>query len=54
MGHIKRYIQNISIDSIDAYAYCGTRSGDILEISIRKGIFDRSGPVNKKFSGSVN
>lgn len=54
LGHIKRYILNISIDSIDESAYCGTRSGDILEISLSKGIYKRSGPVDKKFGGAVN
>jgi len=54
LGHIKRYILNISIDNIDEHAYCGTRSGDFLEISLSKGIFNRSGPVDKKFTGGVN
>jgi cilia- and flagella-associated protein 52 len=54
LGHIKRYILNVSIDPIDEHAYCGTRSGDVLEISLSKGIYNRSGPVDKKFKGSVN
>jgi WD40 repeat protein len=53
-GHVRRYILNVSIDSIDEHAYCGTRSGDILEVSLTKGIFERSGPVDKKFSGAIN
>ena len=54
LGHIRRHILNISIDNIDEHAYCGTRSGDILEISLSKGIYNRSGPVDKKFAGAVN
>jgi len=54
LGHIRRYILNISIDNIDEHAYCGTRSGDFIEISLSKGIYNRSGPVDKKFVGSVN
>lgn len=54
LGHIKRCILNVSIDPIDEHAYCGTRSGDILEISLSKGIYSRSAPVDKKFKGSVN
>lgn len=54
MGHIKRHILNVSIDNIDERAYCGTRSGDFLEFSLTKGIFERSGPVDKKFPGAIN
>ena len=54
MGKIKRYITCVSVDLIDEFAYCGTRSGDVLEVSLTKGIYSRSGPVNKKFHGSVN
>lgn len=39
LGQVKRYIVNVTIDGPDAHAYCGTRSGDILEISLDKGIF---------------
>jgi hypothetical protein len=54
MGHMKRYITCVSVDSSDDFAYCGTRSGDILEISLSKGIYSRSGPVDKKFVGQIN
>ena len=54
LGHIKRWITCVNIDTIDEHAYCGTRSGDVLEISLSKGIYNRSGPINKKIQGSVN
>ena len=54
MGHVKRWITCLNIDSIDENAYCGTRSGDFLEISLSKGIYSRSGPINKKLQGTVN
>jgi cilia- and flagella-associated protein 52 len=54
LGKINRYIICLSIDEIDEHAFCGTRSGDVLELSLSKGIFSRSGPINKKFSGAVN
>ena len=53
-GHVRSYILNGSVDMIDEHCYCGTRSGDILEVSLSKGIFERSGPVDKKFKGAVN
>jgi len=54
LGKINRFITCVSIDNIDNFAYCGTRSGDIMEISLTKGIYQRSGPVNKKIKGCVN
>ena len=49
MGNIQRYINCIEIDDIDEFAYCGTRSGDLLEVSLSKGIYSRGGPVDKKY-----
>ena len=54
LGKLKRFITCVSIDSIDEHAYCGTRSGDILEISLSKGIYSRSGPIDRKFKGAIH
>ena len=54
MGHVKRFIACVSVDPQDDFAYCGTRSGDILEVSLSKGIYSRSGPVDRKFVGTIN
>ena len=51
---MKRFITCVIVDSFDDFAYCGTRSGDILEVSLAKGTYSRSGPVDKKFVGQVN
>lgn len=53
LGHIKRLITCIKIDPSDTFAYCGTRTGDILEIFIEKANFRRVGPVNRIFTGGV-
>ena len=53
LGHIKRFFTCVSIDPIDEFAYCGTRSGDVLEISLSKGIYDRMGPINRKLNGAI-
>lgn len=53
LGHIKRFITCISIDLSDTYAYCGTRTGDILEIFIDKANFKRVGPINRIFTGGI-
>lgn len=53
MGHIKRFIYCVSIDATDTYAYCGTRTGDILEIFIDKGNYKWLGPLNWIFIGGI-
>jgi hypothetical protein len=53
MGHIKRFITCIKIDPSDTFAYCGTRTGDILEIFLEKANFRRVGPLNRIFTGGV-
>jgi len=54
LGKIRRLINCVSIDSIDEFAYCGTRQGDVLEVSLRKGIYNRMGPIDKKLGASIN
>jgi cilia- and flagella-associated protein 52 len=44
----------VSIDSTDALAFCGTRSGDLLEVALNRGIYNRSGPVEKKFNAGIS
>lgn len=53
LGHIKRFINCVSIDKTDTFAYCGTRTGDILEIFVDKAIFKRVGPINRIFTGGI-
>lgn len=54
LGKITRYITCVSIDEIDEHAFCGTRSGDVLEVSLSKGIYNRSGPIKQKYPGCIN
>jgi cilia- and flagella-associated protein 52 len=54
MGHIKRFINCIKIDASDSFAYCGTRTGDILEIYLEKANFKRVGPMNRIFNNGVS
>lgn len=54
MGHIKRFINCVRIDPSDTFAYCGTRTGDILEIFIDKASFKRVGPLNRIFQNGVS
>ncbi len=52
-GNIKRQFTCAIIDENDEYAYCGTTSGDVLEVSIERALFKRLGPFNKLFSQGV-
>lgn len=54
LGHVKRFINCLTIDDSDTYAYCGTRTGDLLEIYIEKATFKRVGPLNRIFIGGIN
>lgn len=53
MGHVKRYFNCVTVDPTDSYAYCGTRTGDVIEMLIDKAAFKRIGPINRVFKGGV-
>jgi WD40 repeat protein len=53
LGNLKRTILNIVIDPTDSAAFVGTKTGDILEISLDRALYKRSGPVRKLFSQGV-
>jgi WD40 repeat protein len=54
MGQIKRNYTCIAIDPTDMYALLGTRTGDIVEISLDKCLFKRIGPAKRLFSQGIN
>jgi WD40 repeat protein len=41
------------VDTDDKFAYCGTKTGDFLEISLDKALYKRSGPAKKLFSKGI-
>lgn len=54
MGQIKRIYQCIAITADDQYALLGTRTGDIVEISLTTLLFKRCGPAKRLFSLGIN
>lgn len=54
MGHIKRNFATAIIDQSDAFAYLGTKTGDIVEISLERLLFKRIGPAKNLFQMGVN
>ena len=54
MNQIKRVFTCCVIDSTDSFAYLGTKTGDIVEISLTNNLFKRIGPTKRLFSQGVN
>ncbi|XP_070579439.1 cilia- and flagella-associated protein 52-like [Ptychodera flava] len=53
MGQLKRVVKCIVMDQNDKYFYCGTTSGDILQVNTERQILARYGPVKDMFSLGV-
>ncbi|KAJ1556794.1 Cilia- and flagella-associated protein 52, partial [Cladochytrium tenue] len=47
-GQIKRSVKCIAVDGEDELMYCGTSTGDILQVSLVTGLFKLSGPPKEK------
>ncbi|KAF7651790.1 hypothetical protein LDENG_00105250 [Lucifuga dentata] len=53
-GKLKRIVRCIQVTEDDQFIFCGTTSGDIMKISLEKGLLNSCGPAKKKFSAGVN
>ncbi|PFH33243.1 flagellar associated protein [Besnoitia besnoiti] len=53
LGKLQRVTQCVLITPDDSLAYCGTQSGDVMEISLRHGLYKRSGPTNGVFPRGI-
>jgi len=54
MNQIKRVFTCCVIDPTDSFAYLGTKTGDIIEISLERDLFKRIGPNKRLFSQGIN
>lgn len=54
MNSIKRVFTCCVIDPTDQFAYLGTKTGDIVEISLPNNLFKRIGPQKRLFSQGIN
>lgn len=54
MGHIRRVFTCCIIDPSDNFAFLGTKTGDVIEISLERALFKRIGPAKKLFSQGIN
>ena len=53
LGQTKRIVKAISVSEVDDVFYCGTTTGDILEIGYPSGSYKAIGPEKNKFSLGV-
>jgi WD40 repeat protein len=51
---LKRQVLCMVIEPNDQFAYVGTKSGDVLEISLKNAIYKRIGPLMKLYPGGIN
>jgi len=53
LGQTRRIITSVHIDVNDEYMYCGTTTGDIVEVSLHNGLLQRLSAPKDKFSRGV-
>lgn len=53
LGNLKRQITNVVIDPTDQFAYCATKTGDILEVGLQRAAYKRNAPIKKLFAQGV-
>lgn len=54
LGQIKRIVKSITVSETENVFYCGTTSGDILQIGYPSGSFMAIGPEKNKYSLGIN
>jgi hypothetical protein len=47
-GQIKRVVNCIAVDHDDEFMYCGTTTGDLLQVNLKTKLFKNSGPPKEK------
>ncbi|KAJ3374676.1 Cilia- and flagella-associated protein 52 [Allomyces arbusculus] len=53
MGTIKRIVKCITVDHQDEFMYCGTTTGDLLQVAVATKLFKNSGPPKEKDNFSL-
>lgn len=48
MGQIKRVIKSVKVDQDDEFVYCGTTTGDLLQVSVKSHLFKQYGPPKRE------
>jgi len=45
LGHLRRVVNCVTIDANDQWAYCGTTTGDVLQINLERMLMRNTGPA---------
>ncbi len=53
IGNLKRQFSSVTIDKEDRCIYAGTKTGDVIELLVEKGIMKKVGPAGKLFESGV-
>lgn len=53
LGKYNRVVKSITIDDRDEFMYCGSETGDILQVNLGAKLFKHSGPAKKSFSQGI-
>lgn len=54
LGKLRRFINCVAVEPNDVFAYCGTRLGDVIEVSLDTASYSRTGPVKRLFQGGIH
>lgn len=53
LGQFKRIVKSITVDDRDEFMYCGTDTGDVLQVSLGPKLFKTAGPKKRAFSQGI-
>jgi len=53
LGQLKRVCKSIVVDEYDEFMYCGTTSGDVLQVSLAQKLFKNSGPAKHRIPKGI-
>jgi WD40 repeat protein len=53
MGSLKRTFTTITVAFDDSLSFCGTQSGDMIEVDIKRKVQKRIGPMKTSFPGGI-
>jgi len=52
-GQIKRVTTNVLLSADDQYVYCGTQTGDLLQVTLDRALFKKNTPTKQPFSQGI-
>lgn len=53
LGQLKRVVTSITVDANDEYMYCGSQTGDVIQVSLGPKLFKQQGPKKQPLQMGV-